>query len=134
MLTQEQHHLCAPKDTQIAGDAEAVRVFTQQLIAPRVEGLDRRGGVPIRHEAVDASLHLLRGAVGECQCKDLLGECALFGDQPGNTPGNHLCLPRAGASNYQEWTFAVGDRRVLLVVQIVEEMRKAVTEGAWCAD
>lgn len=134
MLTQEEHHLCAPKNTQIAGDAKAVRVFTQQLIAPRVEGLDRRGGVPIRHEAVDASLHLLRGAVGECQRKDLLRECALFGNQPGNTPGNHLCLPRASASNYQKRTFAVGDRRVLFVIQIVEKMCKAVTEGAWCAD
>ena len=134
MLTQEQHHLCAPKNTQIARDAEPVRVFTQQLIAPRVEGLDRRGGVPIRHEAINASLHLLRGAVGECQRKDLLRECALLGDQPSNTPGNHLCLPRASASNYQKWTFAVGDRRVLLVVQIVEEMRKAITEGARRAD
>ena len=100
MLTQEQHHLCAPKDAQIAGDAEAVRVFTQQLIAPRVEGLDRRGGVPIRHEAVDASLHLLRGAIGECQREDLLRERALFGDQPGNTPCNHLCLPRASAGDH----------------------------------
>ena len=134
MLTQEQHHLCAPKDAKITRDAEAVRVFTKQLITPRVEGLDRRGGVPIRHETVDASLHLLRGAVGECQRKDLLRECALFGDQPGNTPCNHLCLPRASASNYQKRTFAVGDRRVLLVIEIVEEMCKAVTEGAWRAD
>ena len=134
MLAQEEHHLCTSKDAQIAGDAETVRVFTQQLIAPRVEGLDWRGGVPVRHETVDASLHLLRGAVGEGQREDLLRERALLGDQPGDTPCNHLRLPCASASNYQKWTFAVGDRRILLVVQIVEEMRKAVTEGAWRAD
>ena len=116
MLAQEEHNLCAPKDAQIARDAEAVRVFAQQLIAPSVEGLDRCGGVPVWHEAVDASLHLLRSTVGECQRKDLLRECALFGNQPGNTPCDHLRLPRTSAGDHEKWALAVGDRRILLVV------------------
>ena len=77
-----------------------MRIFTQQLVAPGVEGLDRRGGVPIRHKAVDASLHLLRGAVGECQRKDLLRECVLFCNKPRDASCDHLRLPRASAGDH----------------------------------
>jgi len=99
-----------------------------------MKGFDRRGGVPIGYKAINTPLHLLRGTVGECQRKDLLGECALFCYQPSDTPCDHLRLPCASASNHKEWALTVRDRRILLIIQIAEKTRNAIMEGAWCAD
>jgi hypothetical protein len=111
-----------------------MRILAEQLIAPGVECFNRRGGVPVRHEAIDASLHLLRRTIRKGKRKDLFWECALFRDEPGNATRDHLRLACARTSNDKERPFAVCYGRILLIVQVAEKVRNAIAKGTWCTD
>jgi hypothetical protein len=116
MLAKEQNHFRAPQHTQLAREAEPMCIGAEQLITKGVEGFDWGRGVSVRNEAVDAPLHLLRGALRKGERQDLFWLGTLFGDQPGNAASDDLGLPSTRTGDDEEWPLAVRDSGVLLVV------------------
>ena len=123
MLAEEQNDFGAPQHTQLAREAEPMCVGAEQLITKGVEGFDWGCGVAVRNEAIDAPLHLLRGALRKGECQDLFWLGTLFGDQPGNATCDDLGLPSSGTGDDEEWPLTVCDSGVLLVVEVINEMR-----------
>ena len=71
VLAKEDHHLRPGEHAQVRRQPQLERVLADQPVAERMERRDRRVGVAVRHELVDADLHLVGGLVGEGQREDL---------------------------------------------------------------
>jgi hypothetical protein len=91
-------------------------IRTKQLIAPGVEGFDRRRGVAIRDQAVNAPLHLFSGTLSKGERQDLLRLRTLLGDQPSHAASDYLGLSCALTGNNEKWTLTVRYSGVLLIV------------------
>src|SRR5207249_8854518 len=83
-----------------SSDLDLERVLAQDPIAEGVERRDLDVGVAVRHERVDALLHLGGGLVGEGEREDLVRPGPARGDEPGDTSrdeiGRASCRERAG--------------------------------------
>ena len=102
VLAQEDHDLRPGQDADVGRQAELERVLPDQAVAERVERGDRRVGVAVRDELVDADRHLLGGLVRERQGEDLGRPGPARGDQPGDPAGDHLGLAGAGAGDHEQ--------------------------------
>ena len=122
---------------EVRGQPQMQRVLPQHPVAKGVEGADPGLRVAVGHEAVDALLHLGRGAVGEGQRQNLLRPGAAGGDQMGDPPGNHGRFPRPRPRHDQQRALAVRHRRELLPGQPLEDRvhragrRLARRGGGW---
>ena len=96
-------------------------MLAQEPVAEGVEGGDLDVGVAVRHERVDALLHLGGGLVGEGERQDLLGPGLLLPDEPGDAARDDGGLAGARAGDDQEGTGVVGDGLALRVVQAVQD-------------
>ena len=85
-----------------------------------MEGVDRRVGLAVGHEHVDASLHLLRRVVGEGQRQDLARHGTLGRDQPGGASSHDLRLARAGSGEHERRSRPVSHGTPLFAIQAAQ--------------
>jgi hypothetical protein len=118
---QEEHLLGAVQHAEGRRQPELESVLAEQPVPERVERRDADVGVAVRHEDVDALLHLERGLVREGEREDLLGSRPAGGDQIGDAAREDGGLAGAGPRDDQEWPLIVGDRLHLGRIQPVED-------------
>ena len=94
-LPQEDHRLRARQDPRLRRQPELQRMLADDAVPERVERGDERVRVAVRHQLVDAQLHLLGRLVGEGEGEDLGGLRPFRGDQPGDAPRHDLRLARS---------------------------------------
>ena len=120
-LPQEYHDLRAREDPRVRGQPELQRELPNEPIAERVKRGDGRVRVAVRHQLIDARLHLVGGLVREGQGQDLGRPGPPSGDQPGDAASDDLGLARPGAGDDQQRAFAVAHRPPLFRVEPGEE-------------
>src|SRR5207249_2502073 len=104
-----------------SSDLDLERVLAQDPIAEGVERRDLDVGVAVRHERVDALLHLGGGLVGEGEREDLVRPGPARGDEPGDTSRDDGGLAGSGAGDDQQWPGVVGDGPPLRLVEPLED-------------
>jgi hypothetical protein len=119
-LAQEHEDLGGGFDAQLRGQAEFDRMVAHEAIAERVEGRDRRTDEAVRHQLVDARLHLGGGLVGEREREDLLRAGLLARNEPSDALRDDLRLPGARARDDHERALAMRRRLPLLRMQLVQ--------------
>ena len=125
MLAQEDHRLRPRQHPHVRRQPELERELADDPVAERVERGDGAVRVAVRHQLVDAELHLVRGLVGERQGQDLGRFRAPRGDQPGDPTGDDLGLAGPGPGDDEEGPLAVGDGAALLQVEPAQERLEA---------
>src|SRR5205814_10320597 len=97
------------------------RVSTKQGVAERMKGRDLDIRVAVRHELIDARLHLGGGFVGEGESENLLRPCLALRDQVRDAPRDDGGLASARPGHDEQWPGVMGDSLTLSAIEAVKD-------------
>ena len=126
MVAQEDGGLRVADDPWVRGASDEMPLLAQQTVAEGVEGVDGGVRLAVGHEEVDASLHLIRGALREGQRQDLRRTGPATGDEPGDATGDDLRLAGPRARDDEQRAITVRDGLPLSPVESREERADAL--------
>ena len=129
VFAQEDHGLRARQHAHVRGQPQFERELADDAIPEGMEGGDRAVRVAVRHELIDAQLHLVRGLVREREGENLRWLRAMRRDQPRDAAGDDLRLARPGAGDHEHRALAVRDGAPLFHVEPAEERIHAGRRG-----
>ena len=118
----EQHDRLGPRQhARVGRHPELERELADEPVPEGMEGRDPGVREAVRHELVDADLHLGGGLVREREPEDLGWPGPSCRHQPGDPARDDLGLAGPGPRHDQKWPVAVDDGTSLLGVQALEQ-------------
>ena len=128
MLTHEDHLLRRREDAKLAGPAKLESELAEDLVAEAMECADDGVVQADRRVDIDALLHLVGGALGECDGQDLVRLRGARRDEVDDPRGQDMGLPRSGASDDKKRPGPVLHRSALLKRERSEDVRPLFSE------
>ena len=128
VLAHEDHLLRRREHAKLAGPAELECELAEDLVAESVESTDDRVVQTDRCVDVDALLHLVGGALGECDGQDLVRLRGARRDEVDDPRGQDMGLPRSGARDDKKRSGPVLQRSALLERERSEDVRPLFSE------